>query len=115
MALLLVFLKKSFPNILFFLANSKYIWIVTDCRRRSDLAFFRTEYGNIVKSVKVKATEEVRTSRGWVFTAGIDDAETECDMDTVTDFDFTIENNGDFSDIKDIFEEIVALMRKVLN
>lgn len=33
--------------------------------------------------------------RGFSFTSGIDDAESECGLDAVEDWDLTIKNNGD--------------------
>lgn len=70
------------------------IWIVSDCRRRSDFHFFLTKYGSdVCKTVRVYASESVRESRGFTFQAGIDDAESECGLDGEK-CDFCIENNG---------------------
>ncbi|XP_045130758.1 phosphomevalonate kinase-like [Portunus trituberculatus] len=74
--------------------GSKYpIWIVSDMRRRSDLAWFREHHSCAIYSVRIIATEEARRKRGWVFTPGVDDAESECDLDTVTSWDMEVDNS----------------------
>ena len=47
------------------------LWIVTDMRRRTDLNFFRSIYLDMVKTVRVKADDDVRKSRNWIFQPGI--------------------------------------------
>ena len=32
-------------------------------------------------TVRIEASHDVRSARGWVFTAGVDDAESECALD----------------------------------
>jgi hypothetical protein len=53
-----------------FTAHEKPIWIVSDTRRRSDMKWFKENYGTAVKTVRVLADDDVRRQRGWVFTAG---------------------------------------------
>ena len=53
---------------------------VTDCRRMSDIQYFRDNFSD-VKLLKITASECTRKSRGWIYTEGIDDAETECGLD----------------------------------
>jgi hypothetical protein len=53
-----------------FTAHEKPIWIVSDTRRRSDLKWFKENYGTAVKTVRVLADDDVRRQRGWVFTTG---------------------------------------------
>lgn len=63
----------SFQNVIYLLpiTGDKYpVWIVSDMRRRSDLAWFREHYPGAVYTVRITATEEARKKRGWVFTAG---------------------------------------------
>ncbi|XP_069694887.1 phosphomevalonate kinase isoform X1 [Periplaneta americana] len=76
-----------------FKAHEKPIWIVSDIRRKTDLKWFRENYGSAVKTVRVVADDDVRRQRGWVFTTGIDDAETECNLDEETEWDWKIVNN----------------------
>ncbi|XP_068230756.1 phosphomevalonate kinase isoform X2 [Palaemon carinicauda] len=74
--------------------GTKYpIWIVSDMRRQSDLQWFKEHYGNVIYSVRIKASIETREKRGWIFKPGVDDAESECDLDNVTDWDQEINNN----------------------
>ena len=70
----------------------KPVWIVSDARRKSDVHYFRETCGKVVH-VRITATEEVRRSRGWIFTAGVDDAESECGLDD-EEFDLLIQNDG---------------------
>ncbi|KYO34957.1 phosphomevalonate kinase [Alligator mississippiensis] len=71
------------------------VWVVSDTRRPSDVAWFRAAYGPAVRTVRVQASEEARTSRGWAFVAGVDDAESECGLDQGLAFDWTLHNDGD--------------------
>lgn len=70
----------------------KPVWVISDARRKSDVHYFKTSYEKVVH-VRIAASEDVRKSRGWMFTAGIDDAESECGLDDET-FDFVIHNDG---------------------
>ncbi|XP_069624755.1 phosphomevalonate kinase [Ranitomeya imitator] len=70
------------------------VWIVSDTRRRTDVDWFMTTYGGAVQTVRVVASPEARRSRGWVYTAGVDDAESECGLDTGVTYDWTITNDG---------------------
>lgn len=54
-----------------FLASQKPIWIVSDIRRKSDIQWFRENYPNKVKTIKVSTSETSRKKRGWKFTKGI--------------------------------------------
>jgi len=73
------------------------VWIVSDARRTTDLKYFSENFGDRVKTVRISASEEVRISRGWSFTGGVDDKETECGLDHIQDWNYRIENNGDKS------------------
>jgi len=50
--------------------------------------------------VRVQADESVRAQRGWLFTPGVDDAESECGLDSVDSWDYVINNNSTLQDIK---------------
>ena len=39
------------------------IWIVSDCRRETDFKYFKETYGDKVKTVRIEASEEIRTER----------------------------------------------------
>ena len=68
------------------------IWIVSDCRRRTDFEFFDQNYPGKIVKIRVKASEETRIKRGFSFQNGIDDAESECGLDHEI-CDFELENN----------------------
>nr|CAD7597752.1 unnamed protein product [Timema genevievae] len=91
-----------------FHANEKPVWIVSDIRRKSDLQWFRENFSNVVKCMRMTASDDIRTQRGWVFTPGVDDVESECGLDDVTDWDWLIYNNGDQ-------EEYEAALKPVLD
>ncbi|XP_022809383.1 phosphomevalonate kinase-like [Stylophora pistillata] len=85
----------------------KPVWIISDARRKSDVNYFKTNYDKVLH-VRIVALEDVRKSRGWVFTAGVDDAESECGLDDEK-FDFVIHNNGD--DNEKLNSEFNSLLR----
>ncbi|KAK0155563.1 Phosphomevalonate kinase [Merluccius polli] len=84
------------------------VWIVSDARRCSDLLWFRTEYPSQTRCVRVQASEETRGGRGWRFTAGIDDAESECGLDG-EEFDWIITNEADTPALEEQLKDILHL------
>eukprot|EP00088_Acartia_fossae_P035606 TRINITY_DN36729_c0_g1_i10.p1 TRINITY_DN36729_c0_g1~~TRINITY_DN36729_c0_g1_i10.p1 ORF type:complete len:191 (-),score=37.54 TRINITY_DN36729_c0_g1_i10:200-772(-) len=88
------------------------VWIISDARRLTDLRYFRENYGERMKTVRICASEEVRSWRGWVFTPGVDDKETECGLDSVSEWDFRLENNGDLSG-EELTQPFVDLVEKL--
>lgn len=70
----------------------KPVWLVCDARRPTDMEYFKTRYACL--TVRVVASEETRTARGWEPTAGVDDAPSECALDNYT-CDITLSNEGD--------------------
>ncbi|KAI4500679.1 hypothetical protein M0802_004271 [Mischocyttarus mexicanus] len=89
-------------------AYTKPIWIVSDIRRKTDIKWFQENYEGLCKTIRVTTNPEIRQQRGWTFTAGIDDAETECDLDDFDDWNLIIENNG--NDIETIIDKILKLI-----
>ena len=76
--------------------SGKEIWIVSDLRRRTDVKYFEKycqDNGIQLKLIRVNCDEETRGERGWVFTEGIDDAETECDLDPFNSWDVVVDNS----------------------
>ncbi|KRZ31732.1 Soluble NSF attachment protein 29 [Trichinella pseudospiralis] len=73
------------------------MWIICDCRRPTDLAYFKRYYGSLsdcfLCKLRIEASESIRKQRGWTFCTGVDDAETECALDAGVEWDFIIENN----------------------
>ncbi|XP_044744231.1 phosphomevalonate kinase [Coccinella septempunctata] len=80
------------------------IWIVSDIRRRTDLEFFKKSYGNKIKTVRINAAEDIRKARGWIFTKGVDDVASECDLDKYSNWDLEIRNEGSEQEILKILE-----------
>lgn len=57
------------------------VWLISDARRQSDMQFFREEYGAVLLTVKVHATQQARRERGWVYNKDVDDSTSECGLD----------------------------------
>jgi len=74
--------------------SSCQICIVCDCRRPSDLEFFGTLPGCSTFTLRIESSAIWRQNRGWKFTPGIDDAETETALDSCQLWDFTLVNDG---------------------
>ncbi|KAK1151639.1 phosphomevalonate kinase [Acipenser oxyrinchus oxyrinchus] len=90
------------------------VWIVSDARRRSDVEWFRCRYQLQTRTVRVQASEESRRERGWVYTAGIDDAESECGLDQGVAFDWTISNDSDGPLLEEQLERVLRVVRDCL-
>lgn len=52
------------------LDHSKEIWIISDARRKTDIAWFKSNFNN-VKLIRIIADECTRKERGWNFIHGI--------------------------------------------
>ncbi|XP_064474402.1 phosphomevalonate kinase-like isoform X2 [Ornithodoros turicata] len=76
-------------------AFERPVWIISDARRTTDLQYFKQNYPSATRTIRVKALDEVRAKRGWIFTPGIDDKETECGLDDVQEWDTVISNDDD--------------------
>lgn len=85
------------------------VWIVSDTRRLSDLQWFWNRYPSQSHCVRVEASESTRRERGWEFTKGIDDAESECGLDNGVQFDWTIRNEGDTISLQEQLQELLSL------
>jgi phosphomevalonate kinase len=83
-------------------AVGKSLWIVVDLRDSKDYKWFLEFYPNRLKMIKVVANEEVRKSRGFVYTVGIDDGDSEVDLDYFQDWDLIVTNNGTENDKLDL-------------
>nr|XP_033779546.1 phosphomevalonate kinase isoform X1 [Geotrypetes seraphini] len=86
------------------------VWVVSDTRRRSDVKWFQDAYGDVAQTVRVVASEETRKHRGWVFTAGVDDVESECGLDQGVKFDWTIINDGDQQSLEDQLNKLLTFI-----
>lgn len=85
------------------------VWVVSDARRLSDLQWFKSEFPKQTRSVRVQSSEETRIQRGWSFTAGVDDAESECGLDTGVEFDWIITNEDDAPSLEEQLQPILKM------
>jgi phosphomevalonate kinase len=84
---------------------SKQTVIVSDIRRKTDIRFFRETFGNKIKLIRIVCSDCIRQQRGWKFEAGVDDIQSECDLDDWNEWDLLIENTGE-RDENEILDEI---------
>ncbi|XP_058503177.1 phosphomevalonate kinase isoform X1 [Solea solea] len=88
------------------------VWVVSDARRLSDLHWFRSQFPRQTLCVRVQSSEETRTQRGWSFTAGVDDAESECGLDSGVKFDWIISNEADAPSLDEQLQPILNLVKE---
>uniref|UniRef100_A0A9L0KBB8 Phosphomevalonate kinase n=1 Tax=Equus asinus TaxID=9793 RepID=A0A9L0KBB8_EQUAS len=93
---------------------SQPVWLVSDTRRVSDIQWFQEAYGAMMQTVRVVALEQSRQQRGWVFTPGVDDAESECGLDNFGGFDWVIENHGDEQRLEEQLENLIEFIHSRL-
>ncbi|GAB1287750.1 Phosphomevalonate kinase [Apodemus speciosus] len=84
--------------------------LVSDTRRVSDVQWFQEAYGAATQTVRVVASEQSRQQRGWVFTPGVDDAESECGLDNFGNFDWVLENHGDEQRLEGQLENLLEFI-----
>jgi phosphomevalonate kinase len=51
--------------------EKRLVWVISDARRKTDMEYFKTKFGEKVTTVRVLASLETRQKRGWSFTEGI--------------------------------------------
>uniref|UniRef100_V9L5G1 Phosphomevalonate kinase n=1 Tax=Callorhinchus milii TaxID=7868 RepID=V9L5G1_CALMI len=85
------------------------VWIVSDARRLSDVEWFRQHYSSVLQTVRVSASEDTRKQRGWEFTPGVDDAESECGLDQGVQWDWLIANDGSEAELEHNLEPLLTL------
>ncbi|KAA3670458.1 phosphomevalonate kinase [Paragonimus westermani] len=87
------------------------VFIVADCRRSADLSYFIDIFkrSNCIL-VRLHASTGVRADRGWIYTPSIDDEDTECGLDGITDWDYVVNNDSSDSTHN---EFIAWLMAKI--
>lgn len=75
------------------------IWLLNDARRPTDLHYFLADSSEVnldncqIITIRVVANNQVRSSRGWTYKAGIDDQTTECGLDNYDDWNYKIYND----------------------
>lgn len=90
---------------------SKQIVIVSDIRRKTDIKYFRETFGDRVKLIRIKCDDSIRQQRGWKFESGVDDIQSECDLDDWHEWDLTLDNDRN-KEASDILDEIVEKIIK---
>lgn len=80
------------------------ILIISDARRPGDIAFFQGAVPRVV-TARVEASPDTRRARGWVFTSGVDVAESECGLDAHAPWDVVMKND----DGADIHAQLATL------
>ncbi|XP_030606703.1 phosphomevalonate kinase [Archocentrus centrarchus] len=85
------------------------VWVVSDARRLSDLQWFWAEFPQQTRSVRVQSSENTRSQRGWSFTTGVDDAESECGLDSGVKFDWIIINEANAPSLDEQLHPILQL------
>ena len=107
--------RQEDPNFFCNLATieaTRPIWIISDARRKTDLAYFSAKYKTI--HVRVLASEQTRALRGWSFVAGIDDAASECGLDDES-FDVIVDNNGDAEVLQKSLRKLTQIVQTELD
>jgi len=95
-------------------AKTKSIWMLTDARRLCDVLYFKSDLfkSSKVITIRICASDQTRKERGWTFTEGIDDKDTECGLDSYNDWDFVLKNDGSEQDLMIQLEPIIELINK---
>lgn len=100
--------------------EDKPIWLLNDARRPTDLVYF-TDSSEIDMSMttliklRITSTLETRIKRGWQFTKGVDDQQTECGLDEESHWNYIIQNNSTKEELliqlEPLFEQISKLLK----
>ena len=95
-------------------AENFSIWIVSDCRRKTDVQFFEELFGREqVRRIRIEVSEDTRKRRGFVFQNGVDDAESECGLDNLDGgFDYVLQNEGIESE-KQVLSSVIQWVQAV--
>lgn len=98
-----IFCREASRNI------SKPTVIVSDIRRKTDIKWFRETFGDKIKLIRIKCDDSVRVNRGWKYQLGVDDIQSECDLDDYVAWDLSVDNDGK-KETAEILEEIIKLL-----
>jgi len=98
-------------------AKTKSIWMLTDARRLCDVLYFNDDSfkSSKVITIRICASDQTRQERGWIFTEGIDDKETECGLDSYNDWDFVLQNDGSEQYLMIQLQPIIEQINERLN
>lgn len=106
--------RRQDPGFFCYLATKgarQPVWVVSDARRLSDLQWFWSKFPQQTQTVRVQCSENTRRQRGWSFTPGVDDAESECGLDSGVKFDWVITNEADAPSLE---EQVQPILRQAL-
>ena len=93
----------------------KPILVVSDARRLSDLEYFlgKDRFRDATVTVRVRASEESRRSRGWQFKEGVDDNESECGLDGFEGWTYVVDNDGDEEKLQEELQKLARHLRRM--
>lgn len=98
-----IFCREASRNI------SKSTVIVSDIRRKKDVEWFRENFGDKIKLIRIKCDDSVRAERGWKFEQGVDDIQSECGLDDWIEWDLIVNNDGKKT-TEDILDELMTII-----
>jgi len=84
------------------------VWIISDARRPTDIEYFQSKYPTI--TVRVEASEEIRAARGWAFTRGVDDVDSECGLDG-REWNHVIHNDNNAQQLNRDLNHLIKLVK----
>ncbi|GBP07718.1 Phosphomevalonate kinase [Eumeta japonica] len=92
-------------------APIKPIWIVSDIRRKTDIQWFKENYGDRIKAIRIIADDETRRKRGFEYKEGIDNVTSECDLDDYTTWDLVVDNGRNGKPLEEQLNQILELIK----
>ena len=90
-----IFLKQAISDADAF--NKSKVWILVDARRPCDIEYFLNDQQfaqSTIVTMRIIADDAVRAERGFVFTDGVDDVQSECALDHWNQWTYVICNNN---------------------
>lgn len=93
----------------FFFSVTKPICIVSDVRRKNDIKWFKENFGDRIETVRIHCDDRERIQRGWKFQTGVDDVQSECDLDDFTEWNFNIDNSSGRESYENLLRDISNL------
>lgn len=97
-------------NVLLSSAPQKEIWIVSDIRRKTDIKWFKEQYKNSIKTVRITSDEDTRCERGFQFVPGVDNVTSECDLDDYTEWDLILDNGKERRPLTEQLQCVISLL-----
>lgn len=97
---------KCFETII--VLGTKSIVIISDIRRKTDIKYFKDESYNI-RTIRINVNDDVRKNRGWSFEDGVDNVQSECDLDDFNEWDLKLENE-DSANVDLLLKKIIQLI-----